>query len=151
MTEERPNLRPAKSDDFEFAWKTYLEAVKPYITPHLRRKWVDDEEKQRFAKIWRVEKSSIIMLGDKRIGWLAFDEAGDEIVVENGYIVPDYQRRGIGSGILSELVKSWTAKRKTVSLSILKNAPHLPFFERLGFKAAGDKDITVTLKHSAKL
>src|SRR5580704_9516131 len=102
--EEHATLRPAKSEDFEFAWKIYAEAVKPLITPHLRRKWADDEEKRRFATVWRTEKSSIIMLGDKQIGWLAFDESGDEIVIENGYIVPEFQRRGVGSKVVRELL-----------------------------------------------
>lgn len=147
--EEHASLRPAKLDDFEFAWKIYLEAVKPHITPHLRRKWVDDEEKRRFATVWRTEKSSIILLGDKQIGWLAFDETADEIVIENGYIVPEFQRRGIGSKVFAELLEGWNSKRKPVSLSILKNAPHRPFFERLGFQATGEKDITVSFKRPA--
>lgn len=148
--EQHPTLRTARPEDFDFAWKTYSDAVKPYITPHLRREWVDDEEKRRFATLWRTEKSSIILLGDKQIGWIAFEEAADEIVIENGYIVPEFQRRGIGSKIFGQLLESWNSKRKPVSLSILKNAPHRPFFERLGFKASGEEDITVSLRRSAK-
>jgi len=147
--EEHASLRPAKSADFEFAWKIYLEAVKPHITPYLHREWADDDEKRRFATIWRTDKSSIILFGDKQIGWLAFDETADEIVIENGYIVPEFQRRGIGSKIFGELLESWSTKRKPVSLSILKNAPHRLFFERLGFRATGEKDVTVSFKRPA--
>jgi ribosomal protein S18 acetylase RimI-like enzyme len=147
--DEHASLRPAKPEDFEFAWNIYSEAVKPHITPYLRRKWDDDEEKRRFATLWRTEKSSIILLKDKQIGWLAFDETANEIVIENAYIVPEFQRRGIGSKVFGELLERWGPKRKPVSLSVLKNAPHRPFFERLGFQASGENDMTVSFNRPA--
>jgi hypothetical protein len=142
-------LRPARPDDYEFAWLLYAEAVKPYMIANHDHKWNDPDEKRRFSKIWRPEKTSIIILGDKNIGWLAFDETGDEVAVENGYIAPEFQRRGIGSSILGGLLEGWKAKRKSVSLSMLKKSPHRPFFERLGFKESGQKDITISFHRPA--
>ena len=52
-------LRPATPPDFDVAWETWAEAVRPYVAPRIlekfSRRWDDADEKQRFASWWKPD------------------------------------------------------------------------------------------------
>src|SRR5438105_12927678 len=92
--------RPATQGDFDFAWKVYSDHVKPLITPHMTRSWVDADERSRFATLWKPQEAHIMLLDGEPVGWFSCN-IGQEIVdIEHGYILPAYQHRGIGGRIL---------------------------------------------------
>jgi ribosomal protein S18 acetylase RimI-like enzyme len=140
------SLRRAQKDDYEFAWKVYSAVVKPQMAAHLKHEWTDDEQKRRFATIWKPENAMIGSVGDVKVGWFAHVENKDEIILEHGYVLPEYQRRGFGSKVLTQLLEGFKGKGKPITLEVLKNSPYRGFFERFGFQAAGEKDITVLMK-----
>lgn len=140
-------LVAAKEDDFEFAWQIYSESVSPLMKNHLKNGWNDDEQKKQFKTIFDVGNTKLIYANDIKIGWVDFMVEKDRIRLTNGYLLPAHRRKGIGSKVM-EMVKNMGEGTKIIEMSILKNSPHRPFFDKFGFQEEHESNIThkLTLK-----
>jgi ribosomal protein S18 acetylase RimI-like enzyme len=49
------------------------------------------------------------------------------------FIRPEFQRRGVGSGLLRELMQEAQSSRLPLKLRVLKVNPAVHFYRRLGF------------------
>jgi GNAT superfamily N-acetyltransferase len=97
------DLRPACSDDYDFALTFYVEAIKPLASAWME--WVDQEQEAHFASLWRPTDTRIITLGGQGdIGWVEFRQTADEVFLKQLYITPEHQRRGIGSEVMRLLL-----------------------------------------------
>jgi ribosomal protein S18 acetylase RimI-like enzyme len=63
-------LRPACSDDYDFALKLYVEAIRPLASAW--REWVDADQEAQFTNLWRPDDTKIITLTGEDIGWVEF-------------------------------------------------------------------------------
>jgi GNAT superfamily N-acetyltransferase len=88
-------LRPARPEDYDFVLRLYVETMKPYAAAFFN--WVDKEQEDRFAGLYRLDETVVISHDGIDIGWLAVRESDAEITLLQFYIAPAYQRRGIGS------------------------------------------------------
>ncbi|MCC8971586.1 GNAT family N-acetyltransferase [Bradyrhizobium brasilense] len=145
-------LRPAGQSDRDFAWETWADAVKPHIMPVIlekfQRDWNDDEEMGRFTEWWQPSASTIIVLGDLPVGWLATEEKSDEINLVNFVISKKYRRHGIASIVLGAKLNEWSSKFKTVTHSVLKSSGYASFFEHRGFRLKTEEDFLLTMEAS---
>ncbi len=137
-------LRPATQSDYEFAWKSWAEAVEPHVAPVISKKfsrpWKDEDEERRFAGWWQPRASTVIALDDLPVGWLASEEENGNITLVNLVIEKQYRRRGIASIILGAKLNEWSSKYKTVTHSVLRTSGHASFFERHGFQVKKVED-----------
>lgn len=138
-------IRKATPDDFDFAWRLYAEAVKPFITPLMDRPWVDEDEQRRFSTIWDAAKTSIISVGNERVGWIAVDDTAAKVMIENVCIAPSHRQRGIGGRVIEKIVTDSRAKGKPVELHVLKDTHSETWFSKLGFKTVGEEKIVKTM------
>ena len=125
-------LRPACSDDYEFALKLYVEAISPLASAW--REWVDADQEAEFASLWRHDDTRILTLDGEEIGWVEFRRTGDELFLRQLYISPGHQRRGIGSQVLRLLREEQRGSAESMALFVLKNNPAFRFYERHGFE-----------------
>jgi GNAT superfamily N-acetyltransferase len=132
-------------NDFDYAWKVYSEAVKPHIAPLLKRGWEDHVEVDNFRKVWSLPTSHIITLDQIPVGWIGVLISGDHVEIEHLYIDSSFRGRGIGSRLVSELIKQWNQEGKAVKANELRDPRVSRFASRLGLVAAGsDSDGAVT-------
>ena len=80
-------LRPARSDDYAFALKLYVDAIRPLASAWME--WVDADHEAQFARLWRPNDSRIIVLDREEVGWAEFRRTGDEIFLKQLYISPE--------------------------------------------------------------
>src|SRR5579863_2904046 len=143
-------LRQARTEDLDFAWRVYAEAIKPHIAPyiatHFGREWKDEQEKAAFATWWTLENTSVITHADAQVGWLHFEESDREITLVNYCIGSDYRHRGIGSQVLVYLLGMLGARGKPIIHTVLKTSQLQVFFERFGFEVIGEDEITLIMK-----
>ena len=139
------NLRPASLDDYPFALKLYVEAIKPLATAWMG--WVDDEQEAQFANLWRPEDTKIITLKREDIGWVEFRWTGDELFLKQLYITPKHQRQGVGSQII-RLLNEEAKTAKSMALFVLKNNPAYRFYERHGFEVARETHTTLVMRRA---
>jgi ribosomal protein S18 acetylase RimI-like enzyme len=140
------DLRPACSDDYDFALKLYVEAIKPLASAWME--WVDQEQEAHFASLWRPTDARIITLGGQEdIGWVEFRQAADEVFLKQLYITPAHQRRGIGSEVMRLLLEQ-RRTAKSMALFVLKNNPAFRFYERHGFEIVRETHTTFVMRRA---
>ena len=137
-------LRPATPEDFDVAWKLYLVTMKP-LTAELMT-WDEAKQSTSFAAQWNVEEAQIIVFEGHTVGWMQAAEAPTEIFLQQLYVSPKYQRRGIGSEVLQNLFKRCQATGKPLVLNVLKNNPAINLYERLGFCVVGEVGVKLKMR-----
>ena len=62
------------------------------------------------------------------------------------FVSPVYQRTGVGTEVLRNLLGAWRSTGKSVALTVLKNNPARRLYERLGFCVVGEADVKFEMK-----
>lgn len=130
--------KPATSQDLEFVWEVYKEAVRSKVEPHLANGWVDADEFVRFRDNWKVGNSHIITLDGAPIGWGGAVISTDKVLLEHLYIAPAYRGKKYGRRLVSELLQQWAREGKTVHAPILRGSAAGSAALDLGFQKDAD-------------
>jgi ribosomal protein S18 acetylase RimI-like enzyme len=93
----------------------------------------------------RFDSVRIVTLGNTDIGMLKVDRGADDWKLVQMQLLPAYQRRGIGTRIIADLLATARRKRVPVTLKVLKVNPAKRLYERLGFR------VTAETKHSYEM
>jgi len=133
------NLRPAQSSDFKFAFETKRQAM----GPHIIARWGWDEAFQRelHRKRWNERPWSIIQADGQPIGTLSVQEHKDHIRFGEFYLLPQYQRQGIGSKLLQSVLERSDVISLPVRLEYLKWNPVGSLYRRHGFKVISENEV----------
>jgi|SRR5688572_15256849 GNAT superfamily N-acetyltransferase len=124
---------------FEFAFAAKREALGPYIEV----KWGWDESFQRsvHSERWAAKSFFRIVVDGEAAGTVAIDESATHVQFGEFYLLPPYQRRGIGGQVLATVIEQSTQKRLPVRLECLKWNPALSLYKRAGFLVTREDDI----------
>ena len=131
-------FRNIMEDDYEFVYQVKKQAYKKYVEINYGR-WDEDRQRiffERFINTYK-EGAFIITCNGKDIGFYNGNTTSDEkYEVGNICIIPEYQRQGIGTAILSDIL----AKNcdKEVTIQYFKQNPVGKLYERLGFELCGE-------------
>ena len=132
----KPHLRQGSAQHYTFALELYLSTVRPYTEELMV--WDELRQRDSFAAQWKPDEVQIVAVDGKDIGWLQVSETSTEMRLQQFFISPDHQRRGIGTEVLNSLVAIWKATGKPVVLTVLKNNPARRLYERFGFSVVGE-------------
>lgn len=145
IANEAFQLRPACSDDFQFAWSLYAELMKS-LTVELLGRWNETGQKQVIA--WAVAQPdmSIIVKDELDIGWMQVIESPDSLYLGQLSVVPSLQNRGIGTAILHELTDKAREGGQVLTLEVLKNNRSRRLYERLGFHVVGQSEYKLEME-----
>lgn len=132
-------LRPASSQDFDFAF----EAKRQALGPHIMARWNWDESYQLniHRTRWNERPWSIIQSNEEAIGTVSIHEAADYIRFGEFYLLPSHQRKGIGSALLREVMVRADEVLLPIRLEYLKWNPVGSLYLRHGFKVISENDI----------
>ena len=83
----------------------------------------------------------IILFNKKPAGRVYTNETGNEIQLIDISLLPEYRGKGIGTVILSGLIKRSEDKQIPVTLHVLPDNPALNLYQRMGFKHIGDSGL----------
>jgi ribosomal protein S18 acetylase RimI-like enzyme len=127
------SLRSITNTDLEFLWRLHNLALKKYI----EETWGWDEEWQRrhFDERFDPNNGRIIVVNGADAGYWWVNERPDEIFLVSIHLLPEFQRRGIGTRLIRSLIDN---SYKAVRLKVLKVNPARRLYERLGFSISGD-------------
>jgi ribosomal protein S18 acetylase RimI-like enzyme len=138
------NLLQAKAEHYDFALHLYLLTMRPYMQELIV--WDEQEQRASFAAQWKREEARIISVHGKDVGWLQVAELPTEIGLQKFFVSPQYQRAGIGSEVLSNLLATWRLTGKKIVLKVLKNNPARRLYERLGFSVVAEVGVTLRMR-----
>ena len=132
-------LRTATEDDSEFVFLVKKAALGEYV----EQTWGWDEDFQRrfHERDYEPGQTQIIVDDGCDVGWMVVVESDTEYQLQEIYLKPDRQRRGIGSYLVRLLLARAEQADKPVRLMVLKvNSRARQLYERLGFETVGETD-----------
>lgn len=121
-------------------------ALKKYISAT----WGWDEALQRrfFTESFSTEKGKIIVADGEDAGFLWTSEKESEITLVSIRLLPEYQKRGIGTKLIKDILEKAEAKNKPVRLQVLKVNPAVNLYEKLGFRIWAETETHFQMKYS---
>ena len=130
-------LRPALHEDFDFLFSLRRQTMKFYVEQTWGL-WDDDEQLERFRGEFAPSKGQIILFSGHEIGCLTVEDHGDFLFIDFIAVLPEYQRMGIGTKLITGILAQADEKRIPVCLNCLKVNPARSLYERLGFRTVGE-------------
>lgn len=126
-------LRRVTDDDYDFIYNVKKDAYKRYVEIYYGS-WDEQSQREYFNSFFNKYKneSFIITLNGKKIGFMNSSFVDNKYEIGNICIITEYQNRGIGTNILSNLISQNIDKE--IYLQYFKINPVGRLYERLGFK-----------------
>jgi len=120
-------LRRAKPEDVDWLDEFYESLMRPYV--ELTHVW----DENRFREIYNTETISVIQLNGEDIGMLKTEKRIDHIYLGDIQLKEAFQRRGIGTSLIRDVIEKAKADGLPLRLRVLKENPVMKLYNRLGF------------------
>lgn len=136
------SFRPATDDDYEYMYALNKATMQAYVEQTFGA-WDDDAMRRRFSEYFRPWATRILAIDGRDAGYLEVileDEEYQEVHLSNIRIAAEYQGQGIGTRLISEVVRDAHARGLPVTLRVLKANPARHLYERLGFVVIGENE-----------
>lgn len=125
-------LCPISEADFEFIYKVTKAAMQTYVEQTWGG-WVDEEQRSQTYDSIDLSTHQIINLSGQNIGCLAVERYPSHIQLTKLYLLPNFQRRGIGTLLVRQLIVETKEQKIPLRLRVLAVNPARKFYERQGF------------------
>ena len=139
-------LRPATPEDVEFAYRVSRETMRGHALATFGT-WNQEEVRQRCSKNIADGFTRIIELDDVQIGIYVVERAPDHVQLLQIFILADYQRRGIGSHLIENLLAEARAASLPLRLRVLRVNPAFDLYRRLGFNVVQETPERYFMEH----
>lgn len=101
--------------------------------------WDEDWQKDNFKREAESAETSVVIIDGVIIGYVQICDNENGLYLQNIAILPEYQRKGVGTRLIQRFQALAVAKEAPLQLSVFRtNTSALRFYERLGFEKAGD-------------
>ena len=132
-------LRKASPNDSEFAYCVKRAAFSEYVEKV--QGWDEDEQRQLHEQRFRTQDFRVINLGGTDIGIMAVVVAPDCMKVNQLFLLPGHQGKGIGRRCMSRIMEEARQLGLPVRLRVMKVNPRArAFFQQLGFMRTRETD-----------
>ena len=128
----------ATEADFERLLLIRHAAMRPSLEQVGR--WHPRRARARFRAAFSPAVTRLILVGDALAGCVALRPSGDALEIDQFYLDPAHQGRGLGTAVLHSLLAEADEARKPVVLTVLRDSAAIRFYERHGFIATGAED-----------
>ena len=134
---EELSLRKADASDSEFVFTVKKAAFRAYVEQVWG--WDDNYQRELHNRRFAAQNVCIIQFRGTDVGFLATSSTSDTLKVNQLFIFPEYQGKGIGSACMTRIVDDANLEQKSVTLQVLKVNPRgVAFYQRLGFTIIGE-------------
>jgi ribosomal protein S18 acetylase RimI-like enzyme len=132
--------RAALPEDYSFLFGLHKAAMKAHVEDAFGP-WDEDWQEEYFRDRFDPALLQVIQLDGVDVGMLFIQERAEEIFIANLEILPQFQRQGIGTSVLRDLLAAAGRKGKLVALQVLKsNIPARNLYQRQGFGVTGENE-----------
>ena len=132
------SLRDVKIEDFNFLYNLHREALMPCID--LTWGWEEEWQLDYFRKHFDPGTRKIIQLKGEDIGCISVQDQDDALFIAYIAILSIYQRQGIGSHLIRDVIREAENRNIPVRIHTLKVNPVRDLYERLGFRIMGSTE-----------
>jgi ribosomal protein S18 acetylase RimI-like enzyme len=135
----RITLRPATGEDVGFLYDLHRTALRDYVEQTYGL-WDDTWQQQRFRHHCQVERCSVICSEGQDAGVVCVHVHEDEVFLTRIEILPEFQRRGLGTQVIQSILREAFDHGKAVRLQTFKVNPARKLYARLGFRLVGETE-----------
>lgn len=141
-------LLKANARDSEFAYSARRAAFREYVEKV--EGWDEDEQRQLHERRFGAQDFRVINLAGTDVGILAVVVAPDCVKVNQLFLLPEHQGKGIGRRCMWLIMEEARQLGLPVRLRAMKVNPRaLAFFQRLGFMRTGETDTHYLMERGA--
>jgi ribosomal protein S18 acetylase RimI-like enzyme len=126
-------LKELRPTDIEFLYRLCEATMKPYVVA-VWGQWSEPNVREGLAKSLHDGEFSAVVLDAQRVGAISVLRHHSHHQLEQLYILPEYQRQGLGALLVQKVVSEAQALGVPVRLRVLTSNPARALYERLGFK-----------------
>ena len=131
-------LRPATRDDTDFLWTLRQRVMKENVE-QTWGKWDDAQQRKFFDRGFVPKDTNIILVDGVPVGRIDINHSTMEIFLGILELMPESQRKGIGSAVMRGLMDEARAALLPIRLQVLKaNTGAHKLYLHLGFKNTGE-------------
>lgn len=131
--------RNAQREDLNLIYQIKKDGLKLYVEQIW--KWNENFQIKIHQENFAPEKTRIIKLENKVIGYIIERISDKEIYIENLIIRNKYRNNGFGTQVINSLIKRSINEKKSIALKVLKiNENAKRFYERLGFQKTSESE-----------
>lgn len=142
-------LRKAMPEDSEFAYRVKKLAFKAYVDQVWG--WNEDEQRQLHEQRFVSQDFQVIQVSGHDIGIMACVQQPDHVKVNQIFLLPAYQNRGIGTVCMRCILERALASGRAVQLQVLKvNGRAVAFYRRLGFTCIGESETHLVFEYTIR-
>ncbi len=113
-----------------------METMEPLVTES--KYWTERRLISGLKRSFKRPEVRIITVDGADAGWLQISESGRNISLSQIHIRRDFRSRGIGTQLIRDLFERARAKKKPVSLSVVRSNPAVALYKRLGFEVVSE-------------
>jgi GNAT superfamily N-acetyltransferase len=125
------SLRDATQRDFEFLYSLNVQTMKSYVEQTWG--WDDADQLARFGAAFDPTNRKIIVSDGQDVGVVAVEKSPRGVFIALVQIAPQWQRRGIGTQVIEDIMNAARMRGLPTRLQVLKVNPARRLYERLGF------------------
>jgi ribosomal protein S18 acetylase RimI-like enzyme len=132
-------LRSASEGDLELAYEITKDSMREYVV-ETWGVWNEDEQREKHRMNFTPATLRIIISSGVPIGLVAVEEEPSYLWLVKLYIQPTFQRSGIGTALLRQVISEAKEIGKPVRLRVLRvNIGAQRLYLRHGFKVVGEE------------
>jgi ribosomal protein S18 acetylase RimI-like enzyme len=136
--------RAASLNDIEWLESFYESIMRPYV--ELTHEW----DSTKFREYFNPKIITVIQVNGIDIGMLKVEEREDCFYLGDIQIDRGYQKQGIGTKLIEQVIRSANIANKPVRLRVLKGNPAKDLYFRLGFKEIEIFDICYIMERKVR-
>jgi GNAT superfamily N-acetyltransferase len=141
MDRSTNNISPRQATyaDTRFAYKVKKAALGKYAD-----KTYDDWNLEFLANYhvnqWILPTVQVILANGIDVGWIGMSYRENRVDIDDIYILPSHQWRGIGRHVLAGIITEATKLNKPVRVWAMKVSTAIHFYEKLGFTVINETE-----------
>ena len=136
LLDQQVSTRAATVADADFLWKLHRSTMAAYVDRTWG--WEDAWQKHHFRQRLDQSDYEIVLLDGQPVGCRAVRWYTGRIFLAVLEILPEFQRRGIGTALLRQVLRDASSVGLPIELHVLKVNPAIRLYRRLGFRRVSE-------------
>jgi ribosomal protein S18 acetylase RimI-like enzyme len=125
-------IRKSNADDAPLFYRVIEQTMREFIIATWGR-WNESRVLQESLEDSISPNAQVIQIGDVAVGVFLVERSPTHIQLEQIYLLPEYQRLGVGSALIHSLIKEASQAQIPIRLRVMAVNPAKKFYEKLGF------------------
>ena len=130
------DLRPTTDRDYDWLFELKRVSMMEYVEKIFG--WDESVQSELFGRNFQPEAISIVTVDGCDAGMVETEETPTHLFLKRIEILPEFQKQGIGTRIISKLVADARAGSLPTRLRVFKINPARNLYRRLGFRVVGE-------------